>query len=222
MLSIFFPRRTWRSFTFFLSLAYVLMFLVLIVFNYSRAQTDLSWNCSLFRLQAKYFPRLRYEVEVWRVVLSALLHSNIAHFVLDLFALQVYGYFVEWYFGRLRYCAAVAVSAVYSHFLSCLAQKTSIATTPSAVLFSVLVLKAFFLWEYRNYKKLYERRQFLYILLVLIAGINLIPIFVVNNIDYSAQLGTVSVTQEESSSAFALGSTRWPPSRRNRTGRPKR
>lgn len=173
------------------------MFLILIVFNYSRAQTDLSWNCSLYRLQAKYFPRLRYEVEIWRIVLSAVLHSNIAHFVLDLFALQVYGYFVEWYFGKLRYCTAIVASVVYSHFLSCLAQKTSIATTPSAVLFSILIMKAFFLWEYRNYKKLYERRQFLYILLVLIAGINLIPIFVVNNIDYSAQLGTCYVTQVE-------------------------
>ena len=221
LLSIFFPRRSWRSATFFLSLAYALMFLVLLAFNYSRAQTDLSWNCSLYRLQAKYFPRLRYEVELWRVLLSALLHSNIAHFVLDLFALQVYGYFVEWYFGRLRYCAVIAAAAAYSHFLSCLAQKTSIATTPSAVLFSILVMKAFFLWEYRNYKKLYERRQFLYILLALIAGINLIPIFVVNNIDYSAQLGTSRTIKVESSSACARAYTAWLPRKRSRTGRPE-
>jgi membrane associated rhomboid family serine protease len=121
------------------------------------------------------------------------LHSNIAHFFLDLFALQVYGYFVEWYYGRVRYCIILVATAIYAHFLSCIAQKTSIATTPSAVLFAILTMKAIFLWEYRNYKKLYERRTFLYILLILIAGINLIPIFVVNNIDYSAQLGTISL-----------------------------
>ena len=55
---------------------------------------------------------------------------------------------------------------------------------------AVAALKIYFLWEYRNYKKLYDRRTFLYILLVLIVGINFIPIFVVNNVDFSAHLGS--------------------------------
>ncbi len=87
--------------------------------------------------------------------MSALLHSNIAHFFLDVFALQLYGYFAEWYFGRVIYGLALLISAIYSHLLSCLIQKTSIATTPSAVLFTVLTMKAIFLWEYRKYKRLY-------------------------------------------------------------------
>lgn len=70
------------------------MFVILIAYNYSRTQTDLSWNCSLYKLQSKYFPKLRYEYQIQRVFISALLHSNLAHFFLDLFALQVYGYFV--------------------------------------------------------------------------------------------------------------------------------
>lgn len=50
-----------------------------------------------------------------------------------------------------------------------------------------------FLWEYRNYNKLRERRSFLYLLLGLIVGINLIPIFVVNNVDFSTHLGGLIV-----------------------------
>lgn len=94
-------------------------------------------------------------MEFQRIIISALLHSNLAHFFLDLFALQVYGYFIEWYFGHVRYGVMAIVAVVYSHFLSCLAQKVSIATTPSAVLFAILTLKAIFLWQYRQYKKLF-------------------------------------------------------------------
>jgi membrane associated rhomboid family serine protease len=94
ILSIFIPRFTWRSITFWLSILYGVMFLVLIGFNYRKTQTDLTWNCSLFQLQNKYFPKLRHEYQIWRVLVSALFHSNIAHFCLDLFALQLYGYFV--------------------------------------------------------------------------------------------------------------------------------
>ena len=60
---------------------------------------------------------------------------------------------------------------------------------------AIIALKIFFLWEYRNYRKLMDRKTFLYILLALILGINLIPLFVVNNVDYSAHLGTFSLTQ---------------------------
>jgi membrane associated rhomboid family serine protease len=94
IISIFFPRKTVKSINFWLSVTYILMFIILLGMNYSRTQTDLSWNCTLFKLQCKYFPKLRFNMEFQRVIISALLHSNLAHFFLDLFALQVYGYFV--------------------------------------------------------------------------------------------------------------------------------
>jgi hypothetical protein len=40
-----------------------------------------------------------------------------------------------------------------------------------------------------------DRRMFLYVLLALIVGINLIPLFVVNNVDFSAHLGINIVIQ---------------------------
>lgn len=146
IISIFFPRKTVKSINFWLSITYIVMFLILIGYNYSHTQTDLSWNCSLYKLQSKYFPKLRYEYQIQRVFVSALLHSNLAHFLLDLFALQVYGYFVEWYYGHLRFGLVAVIAAIYAHFLSCLAQKVSISTTPSAILFAILILKAIFLW----------------------------------------------------------------------------
>ena len=80
-----------------------MLFVVLLAYNYSRDQTDLSWNCSLFLLQNKYAPKLQHGLQLWRVIASAFFHSNIAHFCLDLFALQMYGYFIEWHYGAVRY-----------------------------------------------------------------------------------------------------------------------
>ena len=95
---IFFPRFTLKSITFVLTIIYLVMFIILLAYNYSKEQTDITWNCSLYRLQNKYFARLNINYELWRVVVSALFHSNIAHFFLNLFALSIYGYFVEWYY----------------------------------------------------------------------------------------------------------------------------
>ena len=85
----------------------------------------------------------------------------------------------------------------YSHFMSAAAQTTTVSTTPSAFLMAVIGLKIVFFWEYREYRRLRERRMFLYILMILLVAINLIPIFVVNNVDYSAHLGTHPATQPE-------------------------
>lgn len=104
--------------------------------------------------------------------------------------MQIYGYFVEWYYGKKAYAATIVTAVVFGHFFSAVLQTTSISTTSSALTMAIIALKLYFLWEYRHYRKLKERRTFLYILLGLIVAINLIPVFVVNNVDYSAHLGT--------------------------------
>jgi len=144
--SIFFPWSAFKTITFFLSVLYVIMFIILIGFNYSKTQTDLTWNCSLYQLQNKYFPKLRYGYQIWRVFISAFFHSNYAHFCLDLFAIQIYGYSVERYYGKTKYAITLVFASIFSHFLSAVLQKTSISTTPSAVLFAIIGLKLFFLW----------------------------------------------------------------------------
>ena len=102
----------------------------------------------------------------------------------------MYGYFVEWYYGKCKYVATIIVSLIFAGFFSSIANMTSISTMPSSVLYCVLALKIYFLYEYRDYKKLTGRRIFLILLLILIFGINLIPIFTNNNVDYSSSLGT--------------------------------
>ena len=127
-------------------MVYLVAFLVLIGYNYSKSQTAITWNCSLYQLQNKYYPRLIRNYEIWRVVTSALFHSNIAHFCLDLFALQVYGYFVEWYLGKKAFIAAIVISIIYGHFFASALQKTSVSTTSSAILMTIVALKIYFLW----------------------------------------------------------------------------
>ena len=115
---IFFPHFTIKSVTFILSILLLILFIVLVAFNFSKEQNDFTWNCSLFQLQNKFFPRLRYDYQLWRVLVSGFFHSNIAHFCLNLFGLQVYGYFVEWYYGKLKLIIALSLSLVISNFFS--------------------------------------------------------------------------------------------------------
>jgi len=86
----------------------------------------------------------------------------------------------------------IVVAMIYSHFFAAVVQTTSVSTTSSAITMAIIALKIYFLWEYRHYRKLMDRRTFLYVLMGLIVGINLIPLFVVNNVDYSAHLGNFS------------------------------
>ena len=58
---IFFPRFTVKSITFVLTIIYLVMFVILLAYNYSKEQTDITWNCSLYRLQNKYFARLNID-----------------------------------------------------------------------------------------------------------------------------------------------------------------
>jgi membrane associated rhomboid family serine protease len=183
------PHFSPKSITFGLSLLFVVGFAILLGYSYSRPlQNDLTWNCSVFALQNKYYPRLRYRVEVWRVPISFLFHSNIAHFILNLIGFQIYGYFVEWYIGHAKYAITLAFTLFMSHFLSCIALPTTVSTTSSSALFAVFALKVSFLFEYRNFEPLRKRRIFIYLLLALIFAINLIPIFVNNNVDYTAHI----------------------------------
>lgn len=121
--------------------------------------------------------------------MSAMFHSNIAHFFLNLFGIQIYGYVVEWYYGKIRYAITLLFSVLFSHFFSSAVAMTSVSTTSSAMLFTMIGLKIYIMWEFRDYKKLDNRRVFIYLLMGLIVGINLIPIFVVNNVDYASHIG---------------------------------
>jgi membrane associated rhomboid family serine protease len=101
---------------------------------------------------------------------------------------QIYGYFVEWYFGKVRYIITMVLSLIVSHLLGCICLTTSVSTTSSSALFAIFSLKLYFLYEYKDYKPLLNRRPFLYALFLLILGVNFIPIFVDNNVDYTAHI----------------------------------
>jgi membrane associated rhomboid family serine protease len=132
---------------------------------------------------------MRYGYEFWRVIVSFFFHSNIAHFVLNVIGLQIYGYFVEWYYGKVKYAIALVLAGILSYFLSCVAMPTSVSTTSSALLFVIMALKIYFLYEYKDYKPLLPRRLLIYLLYLLILGINIIPIVVNNNVDFTNHIG---------------------------------
>lgn len=78
--------------------------------------------------------------------ISAFFHSNVAHFLLNLLGIQVYGYFVEWYYSKAKLTLTLAFAIVFAHFLAAAAQPLSVSTTSSSVLFAILGLKVYFLY----------------------------------------------------------------------------
>ena len=124
------------------------------------------------------------------MLVSSIFHGNISHFVLNIVGLQLYGYFVEWYYGRWRYSLTVLLTVVNSHLMSCLTDSITVSSTASGLLYALLGMKVVFFFKYRKYEPMAERKLPLYGLLVLIAGINLIVLFIGSNVDYGSYVST--------------------------------
>lgn len=184
------PHFTWKSLTFWLTTLMTLASVTLFIVYACITKKPVSWSCLLFSTQSKFFPRLRYDYELWRIVISSIFHGNISHFVLNIVGLQLYGYFVEWYYGKWRYSVAVALTVINSHLMSCLTDSSNVSSTASGILYALLGMKAVFFFKYRKYQAMGERRIPLYGLLVLIAGINLIVLFIGSNVDYGSHVST--------------------------------
>ena len=50
--------------------------------------------------------------------MSALFHSNYAHFVLNIIGLQIYGYFIEWYYKKTKMIVTFVLAILFAGFLS--------------------------------------------------------------------------------------------------------
>lgn len=91
--TIILPHFTWKSITFWLSAVMLVMFLALVGMYANRDKNDVAWSCLMFETQNKFYPRLRYNYQFWRIFVSSLFHGNISHVVLNLLGLQLYSYF---------------------------------------------------------------------------------------------------------------------------------
>ena len=189
---ILLPRFDAKSINFGLSLLLTVAFVGLLAYSYSRpVQNSLTWNCSLFQTQNKYYPRIRYAYQLWRIPISGLFHSSIPHLVLNLAGLQIYGYFIEWSIGKHKFAVLIGSSIILGHLLGCVILPTSVSTVSSSILYAVLTLKLLFFVRYHHYTPLHSRRPFLYGLAALISLMNLMPIFVSNNVDFTNPIAGV-------------------------------
>lgn len=127
--------------------------------------------------------------------MSGLFHSNFSHLILNLVGLQLYGYFIEWYIGHLKFAFLLITAIINAHFLSCLTDMYTVSTTASGILYSILAVKILFFVKYRKYEPLDSKRIALYGLLGLIFGMNIIVLFVGGNVDVGGHIGTRFLTQ---------------------------
>lgn len=187
-LQVVVPHFNWKSLTFVLSVLMSICTIVTFVVYANMDKNPVSWSCLLYTTQAKFYPRLRYNYQLWRIITSAIFHGNISHFVLNIISMQLYGYFAEWYYGRSRYALALVSGCITSHLLSCLTNTMSVASTASGILYTIIGLKIAFFFKYRTYQELESRRLPLYALLFLASSINLIVLFVGSNVDYGGHI----------------------------------
>lgn len=87
------PHFTWKSLTFFLSMLMTICTIITFIVYANMEKSPVSWSCLLYTTQAKFYPRLRYNYQLWRILTSAIFHGNISHFVLNIVSMQLYGYF---------------------------------------------------------------------------------------------------------------------------------
>lgn len=109
--------------------------------------------------------------------------------------LQLYGYFIEWYIGSLKFAGLAVLAIINAHFLSCLTDKYTVSTTASGILYAILAVKILFFIKYRNYEPLNTKRIALYGLMGLIFGINILVLFVGGNVDVGGHVGTSLIIQ---------------------------
>ena len=178
-----------------MSVVMLVMFITLFVVHQTRPQSPTSWGCLLFTVQNKFYPRLRLGYEFWRIPVSGLFHSNFSHLILNLVGLKLYGYFIEWYIGSLKFAGLAVLAIINAHLLSCLTDKYTVSTVASGILYAMLAVKILFFIKYRNYEPLNTKRIALYGLLGLIFGMNILVLFVGGNVDVGGHVGMFIVTQ---------------------------
>ena len=172
-----------------MSVLMLVLFISFFVAHEIRPKSDTSWGCLLFQAQNKFYPRLKLNYEFWRVLVSGVFHSNFSHLILNLVGLQLYGYWVEWYIGHLKFMGLIIMSIINAHFLSCLTNMYTVSTSASGILYAILSIKILFFIKYRKYEPLDSKRIALYGLFGLIFGMNIIVLFVGGNVDVGGHVG---------------------------------
>lgn len=132
----------------------LLLFIILLIVYATKNKSDVAWSCLMFKMQNKFYPRLRYNYELWRIPISMVFHGNISHIVLNMIGIQMYGYFIEWYYGKLKYVLLLLAAMINGHFLSCLTNSVSVSSTASCILYAFLGMKITFFIKYRKYQPL--------------------------------------------------------------------
>ena len=140
------PHFSFQAIIFGMNVGMLLIFLTIFTIHTT------SWGCLLYQTQNKFYPKLKLDYQIWRVFVSAFFHSNFSHLILNLIRLKLYGYFAEWYLGKLKLIGLIFLSIINSHFLSCLTNSATVSTTASGILCSILGIKILFFIKYRNYQ----------------------------------------------------------------------
>ena len=96
------------------------------------------WSPTLFRMGA-ITGREALATEPWRVVSSAFLHIGVVHLLLNMWALYVFGHFLEALLGPSRLLVLYAAAAVGGGVASSLAHRESLAAGASGAVWGLMV-----------------------------------------------------------------------------------
>jgi membrane associated rhomboid family serine protease len=117
-LNIVFPFFSLKTWTFSLIILNLTVYLVQIIFYY--AAEDQNWDCTIYRLGAKFTPAIRHDFQIYRLITPIFLHSGIMHILFNTISLLFMGFSVEHYFGGNKFLLLYFLSGIFASSLSAL------------------------------------------------------------------------------------------------------
>lgn len=140
-------------------------------------------NSVLISFGAKYNILIK-QGEIWRLVTSAFLHSNLIHIACNMYSLYIIGPEIQQTYGTKKYLTIYIISCITSSLLSYFLNPNSISVGASGGIFGLMgALLAFAIMERNKIQKKYISSLIQIIIINLFIGLN------IRNIDNFGHIG---------------------------------
>ena len=96
---------------------------------------DEKWECSLFKLGARHTPSIVYNYEIYRLITSVFLHSNISHLILNNISLILIGFKVENILGSAKTIGIYFLSGLFANTISTIVNINGISVGASGAIY---------------------------------------------------------------------------------------
>ena len=187
-LNYFFPKFSWRTFTFGITIVQIIVFIATLIDEARKDKYQGTWTCVLYRYGANYTPAINVYHHYHRLILPIFLHGGWLHIFFNLLTQLMYGFKLEDFYGTKKFAALYFISGVGGNLLSSVTHpQDNVSIGASSALFGIFALYLSYLIQ--HYKELGPQRNMIIGFMVVVIIANLATIGAYPNIDGTAHLG---------------------------------